>query len=143
MIISMYKVIFKVNKGFANNSSQSLRKIGFIPIYRKIQGDYDMYMTLFKGNNLAEVKEAISEAAFYFAKEGKFGRQDFATIYEVDDKYLGKGIGSLLGAGLGYKIAGLPGLILGLLGGVIIGELADITLGEKFVGVMEWPKLSY
>ncbi|AWR98249.1 hypothetical protein DFR86_05480 [Acidianus sulfidivorans JP7] len=120
-----------------------LKSIGFIVLFKKIQGNEEYYTTIIKGNNLAEVKEAISEAAFYFEKQGKRGEKDFAKIFEVDDKYIGKTIGGLLGAGLGYNLGGIAGLILGALGGIIIGELADINMGEKYLGVMEWPMLKY
>lgn len=139
----MYKVIFKVTSNPSTDSIKTLIKLGFIPIFKKTQGNYEYYITLIKGNNLAEVKEAISEAAYYFEKQGKLGGNDFATIYEVDDKYYGKALGGVLGASLGYSLGGLAGLLLGAIGGIIVGELVDITMGEKFIGVMEWPALKY
>ncbi|ARM75709.1 hypothetical protein [Acidianus manzaensis] len=139
----MYKVIFKVNANLREDSTKMLRRLGFIVIFKRTQQNQEYYTTLFKGNEISEVKEAISEASFYFEKQGKIGGSDFAKIYEIDDKYLGKTIGGLLGAGIGYNLGGIAGLILGALGGVIIGELADINMGEKYIGVMEWPMLKY
>lgn len=135
----MYKVIFKIDSNSQQNSASTLKKSGFIPIYFKKINGKEVYTALYRSNDLNELKEAIIDLAFLLVREGKKGGKDFVTIYSVDDKYIGKGVGSLLGAGLGLKLGGIPGMLLGFLGGIVLGELADIEMGEKLVGVWEWP----
>ncbi|MEM0174143.1 MAG: hypothetical protein QXI16_06540, partial [Sulfolobaceae archaeon] len=100
--------------------------------------NYEYYLVLYNGN-LTELKESLADLAYSLSLEGKIGGKDYAIIYEVNDKYIGKMLGSGLGSLLGYSLLGTSGLILGLLGGLLIGELIDLELGEKFIGVMEWP----
>nr|WP_216604273.1 hypothetical protein [Acidianus sp. RZ1] len=127
----------------ATNSLASLKRADFIPLIRRSNGQIEYYIALYRGSNLPELKEAITDLAFLLSKEGKKGDKDFATIYAVEDKYIGKGLGGFLGAGIGYQIGGFAGLLLGFVGGILAGELADIIAGEKLVGVVEWPILSY
>ncbi len=135
----MYKVIFKIDSSSQQNSVLTLKKAGFIPVYFRKTNGKEAYTALYRSNYLNELKEAITDLAFLLAREGKKGGKDFVTVYSVDDKYLGKGLGSILGAGLGLKLGGVPGMLLGFLGGIVLGELADIEMGEKLIGVWEWP----
>lgn len=134
----MYKVIFRI-KGNQGNSFKELRQVGFIPIYFRKNGKDEYYVTLFRGKDLGEVKEAILDLSYYLSKNGKYGDFNFATIYEVGNSNLGKIAGGTLGALIGYYAGGIAGLILGTLGGIFLGELADIEMGEKLVGVLGWP----
>lgn len=136
----MYKVVFNViSNGRLNYSINTLRKTGFIPIYFRRDNGKEEYVALYTSNDINEVKEAIVDFAYLLSKEGKSGSYDFAKIYKIDDKYLGKIAGGGLGALLGYQLAGIAGLILGVLGGLFLGELIDIELGQILVGVMGWP----
>ncbi|WP_338600357.1 hypothetical protein V6M85_11830 [Sulfolobus tengchongensis] len=134
----MYKVIFKI-RGGQGTSFKELRQAGFIPIYfRKNKGE-EYYVTLFKGKDLGEVKEAILDLSYYLSKNGKYGDYNFATIYQISDSYLGKMAGGALGALAGYYLGGIAGLLLGTIGGIFLGELVDIEMGEKLIGVLGWP----
>ena len=136
----MYKVIFNVISNSTYSASiKELRKVGFIPIYFKRDNGKEQYVALYTTSDINEVKEAISDFAYLISKQGKYGSYDFAKIYRIDDKYLGKVAGSGLGALLGYQFAGILGLVLGAIGGMLLGELLDIQLGETLVGVMSWP----
>ena len=136
----MHKVVFNV---IGNNtylsSLKELKRAGFVPIYFKRDNGKEQYTALYNSNDINEVKEAITDFAYLISKQGKYGSYDFAKIYRIDDKYLGKAAGSGLGALLGYQFGGIPGLLLGVIGGILLGELVDIQLGETLVGVMNWP----
>ncbi|BFH72443.1 hypothetical protein SJAV_03870 [Sulfurisphaera javensis] len=136
----MYKVVFKV---FSNNSYinslRELRKAGFIPIYFRRNNGIEEYTTLYNSNDINEIKEAIVDFAYLISKQGKSGGYDFAKIYKVEDKYIGKIAGGSLGALLGFQFAGIAGLILGTLGGIFLGELFDIEYGQTLVGLVNWP----
>ena len=136
----MYKVIFNVISNYTYSSSlRELRKAGFIPIYFRRDNGKEQYVALYSSDDINEVKEAISDFAYYISKQGKYGGYDFAKIYKINDKYIGKVAGSGLGALLGYQLGGIAGLLLGAIGGLLLGELLDIQLGETLVGVMGWP----
>ncbi|BAB67136.1 hypothetical protein [Sulfurisphaera tokodaii] len=136
----MYKVIFKVSSnGSFTNSLKELRKAGFIPIYFRRDNGVEEYTTLYNSNDINEVKEAIIDFAYLISKQGKNGGYDFAKIYKVEDKYIGKLAGGGLGALLGYQFGGIAGLILGTLGGIFLGELFDISYGQTLVGLINWP----
>ncbi|MEM0131541.1 MAG: hypothetical protein QXN74_05600 [Saccharolobus sp.] len=133
----MYKVIFKI-KGSQGNSFRELRQAGFIPIYFRRNQQEEYYVTLFRSNDLNEVKEAILDLSYYLSKNGKYGDYNFATVYEITNSNIGKVSG---GALAGYYLRGLAGLVLGAIGGIFLGELVDIQMGEKLVGVLGWPML--
>ncbi|ACP38218.1 hypothetical protein [Saccharolobus islandicus] len=134
----MYKVIFRIKGGYGT-SFRELRQANFTPIYfRKDKGE-EYYITLFRGKDLSEVKEAILDLSYYLSKYGKYGDHNFATIYEVKNQNFGKVAGGALGALAGYYLGGLAGLFVGALGGIFLGELLDIEMGEKLVGVLGWP----
>lgn len=135
----MYKVIFNIFTNNYQSSLKELKKAGFIPIYFKRDNGKEYYVALYTGNDINEVKEAIADFAYLISRQGKFGNYEFAKIYKVDDKYLGKVTGSSLGALLGYQLGGIPGLLLGVVGGILLGELIDIQLGETLIGVLAWP----
>jgi len=136
----MYKVIFNVISTYTYSSSlNELRKAGFIPIYFRRDKGKEQYVTLYISDDINEVKEAISDFAYFISKQGKYGSYDFAKIYKINDKYVGKAAGSGLGALLGYQLGGIAGLLLGAIGGLLLGELIDMQLGETLVGVMGWP----
>ncbi len=135
----MYKIVVKVTGASPRSSLLTFKKAGFIPIYYRKEGNREVYTALYKSNDLNELKEAVVDLAYLLSKEGKTGGHDFVTVYQVQDKYLGKGIGSLLGAGIGWQLGGIGGMVLGLLGGLILGELVDIEMGEKLIGVWGWP----
>ncbi|MEM0015639.1 MAG: hypothetical protein QXY68_02510 [Saccharolobus sp.] len=134
----MYKVIFKI-KGSQGNSFRELRQAGFIPIYFRRNQQEEYYVTLFRSNDLNEVKEAILDLSYYLSKNGKYGDYNFATVYEITNSNIGKVSGGALGALAGYYLGGLAGLVLGAIGGIFLGELVDIQMGEKLVGVLGWP----
>ncbi|MCI2414325.1 MAG: hypothetical protein MPF33_03600 [Candidatus Aramenus sp.] len=135
----MYKLVVKVNSGSPRSSLLTFKKAGFIPLYYRKDGNREVYTALYKSNDLNELKEALVDLAYLLSREGKTGGHDFAVVYQVQDKYLGKGIGGVLGAGIGWQLGGIGGMILGLLGGLILGELIDIEMGERLVGVWGWP----
>jgi hypothetical protein len=134
----MYKILVKV-KGKGNPSIRKLINHGFIPLFfKKYNNDVEYYIVLYRGS-LVELKESLVDLAFELSKEGKVGGKDYAIIYEVNDKYIGKLTSGSIGSIIGYSIFGLTGLFLGLIGGLFLGELLDLELGEKYVGVVEWP----
>jgi len=134
----MYKILIKVYSGSKGNSLKTLIKHKFIPIYYNKKDNYEYYLVLYNGS-LTDLKESLADLAYSLSLEGKSGGRDYATIYEVNDKYVGKLLGSGVGSLLGYSLLGTGGLIIGLLSGLLLGEIIDLELGEKFIGVMEWP----
>lgn len=137
----MHKIVFKV---FSNNNTYSnclkeLRKVGFVPLYFRRNNGIEEYVTIYNSNDINEIKEAIADFAYLISKQGKSGGYDFAKIYKIEDKYIGKIAGGSLGALLGFQFAGIPGLILGTLGGIFLGELFDIEYGQNLVGLVNWP----
>ncbi|BBG24087.1 hypothetical protein [Sulfuracidifex tepidarius] len=134
----MYKVSFKV-QGSPGNLLKELKNSGFIPVYFRNNNGIENYVALIRSDDLNEVREAILDFALLAKRRGKFGGRDFATIFKVDDKLMGKAFGTTIGGLLGLKFAGIPGLLLGALGGLLAGEIMDVQLGEKVVGVEQWP----
>ncbi len=134
----MYKVSFKL-QGPPGNLFRELRNSGFIPVYFRNDRGLENYVALIKSDDINEVREAILDFAFLAKRRGKIGVRDFATIFKLDDKLMGKAFGTTIGGLLGLKFAGLPGLVLGALGGLLAGEIMDVQLGEKVVGVEQWP----
>ena len=136
----MYKIVFKVTSPFRDaRGLRAVKRAGFVPYMSKRNGDVEIYATLFKSNDMEELREALTEVAYFLGKEGRSGGQDFATVFKVNDSYLGKGVGGVLGATIGFKIGGLPGLFLGALGGLLFGEFLDIEMNESYVGVYPCP----
>ncbi|AHC50630.1 hypothetical protein SUSAZ_00530 [Sulfolobus acidocaldarius SUSAZ] len=136
----MYKVIFKLMSNRKSpNSIRTFTKTGFIITYYRKNGNIEEYTTLYRTNDINELKEAITDLAYLLSKQGKYGTYDFARIYMIKDEYVGKIAGGGLGAALGYTLGGLGGLVLGTLGGILLGELVDVELGETFIGVIAWP----
>ncbi|AEB94378.1 MAG: hypothetical protein QXR57_02790 [Metallosphaera sp.] len=136
----MFKVIFRVTTEVRNTAGlREIKRAGFIPFMAKREGEEEVYEALYKSNDLEELREAITEAAYFLNKVNRKGGNNFATIYKVNDNYVGKGLGGLLGASLGLKLGGIPGLFIGAIGGLLLGEILDVELNETFVGVYSWP----
>ncbi|QKQ99658.1 hypothetical protein GWK48_03955 [Metallosphaera tengchongensis] len=136
----MFKVIFRVASERKDASGLGdLRRAGFIPYMSKRINNEEIYATLYRSDDIEELKESITEAAYFLKKNGRSGSTNFATVFKVNNGYVGKGVGGVLGASLGLKLAGIPGLFLGALGGLLLGELFDIELNESYVGVYSWP----
>ncbi|AWR99706.1 hypothetical protein [Metallosphaera hakonensis] len=136
----MFKVIFRVISERRDlEGLASIKRAGFIPYMSKRNNNEEIYATVYRSNDPEEVREAITEAAFFLQKVGRKGSNNFATLFKVNDSYLGKGIGGVLGASLGLKVLGVPGLILGAIGGLLLGEVLDIELNETYAGVYSWP----
>lgn len=136
----MFKVIFRVTSERRDTAGLAgIKRAGFIPCMSKRNGNEEIYATVYRTNDMEELREAITEAAFFLEKAGRKGGQNFATVFKVNDSYLGKGIGGVLGASLGLKLGGIPGLFIGALGGLLLGEVFDIELNETYAGVYTWP----
>lgn len=136
----MYKVIFKVTTPFRDvRGLRAVRRAGFVPYMSKRDRDVEVYVTLFRGDDMEELREALTEAAYFLNKEGRSGDSNFATVFKIKEGYLGKGVGGVLGATLGFKVGGLPGLFLGALTGLLLGEFLDLEMNENYVGVFPWP----
>jgi uncharacterized membrane protein len=136
----MYKVRIKLeNPNRAGNSLSDLKKVGLIPVFFTVSGDYELYEAVAPFKSVSDVKEALVDLAYLASKKGKRSDSKYAIIYEVKNLDLGIALGATLGALGGFAVGKILGGVLGALGGAVAGAIASSLLGEQPVEVVQWP----
>jgi hypothetical protein len=136
----MYKVRLKLeNPEKAKNSLEDIRKVGLIPVFFTVSGNYELYEAVAPFKTISDVKEALVDLAYLASKKGKRSDERYAIIYEVKNMDLGIALGAALGALGGYALGHVLGSVLGALGGAALGAIATSLLDERPVEVVPWP----